>query len=241
MDTEAKIARLESKISANNAKIEANNTKINSMAELAIIPAVSFATGSVKRPNAVNLSALASGQPIESLLPLFKFSGYSLRIAKYDPETITVLVFDQTTTDKDTKAKTTVDIRKVVTLTLDSLKAWQADNIFTSTQAAKLALTCAKKLADYPIIALSGSGLYPKDRIVPVLSAVLSAKYDLKSTDADNTAACMVAYVVDRPALSSSPLTKVISYVETEAMQASRRLEWQSKQDRKALKEATND
>lgn len=205
------------------------------MTELSIIQAENFSTGAVKRPNAVNLSALASGQPIESLLPLFKFSGYSLRIAKYDPESITVLVFDKTDTDKDTKQKTVTDIRKIVTLTLDSFKAWQADNIFSSTQAAKLALACAKKLADYPIIALSGSGLYPQDRIVPVLSAVLSAKYDLKSTDADNTAVAMVAYVVDRPALSTSPLTKVISYVETEAMKAIRLTEWQDKQDKKTL------
>lgn len=211
----------------------------NKMTELAIIPATNFSTGSVKRPNAVNLSALASGQPIESLLPLFKFSGYSLRIAKYDPQSITVLVFDQTTTDKDNKQKTVTDIRKVVTLTLDSLKAWQADNIFTSSQAAKLALTCAKKLADYPIIALSGSGLYPQDRIVPVLSAVLSAKYDLKSTDADNTATAIMAYVVDRPALATSPLTKILSYVETEAMQLARLNEWQAKQAKKALSAST--
>jgi len=213
--------------------------KAEKMTDLAIIPAVNFSSGNIKRPNAVNLSALASGQPIESLLPLFKFRGYSLRIAKYDPKSITVLVFDQTTTDKDTKVKTVTEIRKIVTLSLDSFKAWQADNIFTSSQAAKLALTCAKKLADYPLIALSGSGLYPQDRIVPVLSAVLSARYDLKSTDADNTAVAMVAYVVDRPALSTSPLTKILSYVETEAMKAIRLDEWQDKQDKKALAAVT--
>lgn len=211
------------------------------MNELAIIQAENFSTGTVKRPNAVNLSALASGQPIESLLPLFKFSGYSLRIAKYDPETITVLVFDKTDTDKDTKQKTVTDIRKIVTLTLDSFKAWQADTLFSSTQAAKLALTCAKKLADYPLLALADSGLYPQDRIVPVLSAVLSAKYDLKSTDADNTATAIMAYVVDRPALATSPLTKILSYVETEAIAALRYKEFKAKQDKKSLAATTND
>lgn len=207
--------------------------------KLAIIPAANFNTGGIKRPNAINLAALASGQPIESLLPLFKFSGYSLRIAKYAPESITVLVFDKTDTDKETKVKTTTDIRKIVTLSLDKLQAWQADTLFSSTQAAKLALVCAKKLADYPLVALADSGLYPKDRIIPVLSAVLSAKYDLKSTDAGNTATAIMGYVVDRPALATSPLTKILSYVETKAMKASRHLEWQAKQDRKALAEAT--
>jgi hypothetical protein len=198
------------------------------MSSLAIINSENFNSGTIKRPDAVMLAATASGIDPVSLLPVFTFQKHSIRIGKFSPEEIVLFVFDKTETDK-----TVTTINQIVTLSLSKMKAWQSDSLFSSAQSAKLALACSKKLADYPVILLSQVGLYPADKVIPVLSAILSAKYDFKSQDADNTAMAMVAYAVERPALASQPLTKILGYIETEAMRSNRLTEYQTKQAKK--------
>jgi len=205
------------------------------MSELAIIHSENFNSGTIKRPDAVMLAATASGIDPVSLLPVFNFQKHSIRIGYYSPDRIALYVFDKTETDKETKQKTVTTINRVVTLSLSKMKAWESDSLFSSAQSAKLALACAKKLADYPVIMLSEAGLYPPDKIIPVLSAILSAKYDLKSDEADNTALAMVSYAVDRPALATQPLAKILSYIETEAMREARLVEFEAKQAKKQL------
>jgi hypothetical protein len=220
-------------------------TKAQKMTELAITvqPSVNFANGATKKPDAVILTAIAAGQSVLSVLPLFTFKGYSLRIASYQPEKITLLVFDQITTDKETKVKTTTSIMREVELTLGQFAAWQANSLFDSSTAAKLALQVAKKLADYPLVLLADHGLFPKDRIIPVLSSVLSAKYDMDQVSSDQTATAIMHYVTSKPALTTQPLAKILSYVESEAMQQSRRKEFDAKKAQKQLAAAplTND
>ena len=219
------------------------NKKMTELSAITVQPSVNFTNGATKKPDAVILTALASGQSVLSVLPLFTFKGYSLRIASYSPEKITLLVFDQVTTDKETKVKTTTSIMREVELTLGKFAAWQANSLFDSSTAAKLALQVAKKLADYPLVLLADHGLFPKDRILPVLSSVLSAKYDMDQQSSDNTAMAIMDYVVSKPALTTQPLSKILTYVESEAMKTSRQIDYQAKQDKKALAAAplTND
>lgn len=214
-------------------------TNKKSMSSLAIIQAENFKSGATKRPDAVMLAATASGIDPVSLLPVFTFQKHSIRIGKYTPEEITLFVFEKTETDKETRQKTTTSINQIVTLSLSKMKAWQSSALFSSAQSAKLALACAKKLADYPVIMLSQAGLYPQDRVIPVLSAVLSAKYDMLQDDANKTAIAITEYAINRPALATQPLTKILQYVETQAMKESRYIEFESKQARKALAEST--
>lgn len=214
-------------------------TKAQKMTDLAIIPTTNFNTGGTKRPNAVMMAAYASGQDILSLLKLFNFKGYSMRVVFYSPTEIKILVFDKTDTDKETKQKTTVSIRQEVVLTCQN-KAWSANSLFNDTEAAKLASeVIPTKLHDYPIIPLANVGFYPKENLASTLSMILQKNYDIKTSEADQTAVAMLAYAVDREIYAWLSPKELIKTIETEAIAALRHKEFKAKKDRKALTEAT--
>lgn len=209
------------------------------MSELAIIPSTNFNTGGTKRPNAVMMAAYAAGQDILSLLKLFNFKGYSMRVVFYSPTEIKVLVFEHVSKDKETKQKTTTQIRQEIVLTCAD-KAWSASGLFDASEAAKLAgEVIPTKLHDYPIIPLANVGFYPKENLASTLSMILQKNYDIKTSDADQTAVAMLSYTVDRAVYTWLSPKELIKTIETEAIAALRHQEFKAKQDKKALTKAT--
>lgn len=211
------------------------SNKAEKMTDLAIIQSENFNTGTVKRPHAVMAAAAAAGQDILSLLKLFNFKGYSMRVVFYHPTEIKILVFNHVTKDKETKQKTTVSIRQEIVLTCEG-KMWSASGLFDDGEAAKLAgEVIPTKLHDYPIIPLANVGFYPKENLVSTLSMILQKNYTLKTTEADQTATVMLAYTVDRELYMWLSPKELIKTIETEAIAALRHKEFLSKQDKKAL------
>jgi hypothetical protein len=214
-------------------------TKAQKMSELAIIQSENFSTGTVKRPGAVMMAAHAAGQDILSLLKLFNFKGYSMRVVFYSPAEIKLLVFNHVSKDKDTKVKTTTSIRQEIVLTCEG-KMWSASGLFDDGEAAKLAgEIIPTKLHDYPIIPLANVGFYPKDHLVSTLSMILQKNYTIKTTEADQTAVAMLSYTVDRELYMWLSPKELVKTIETEAIAALRHKEFLNKQDKKALASAT--
>jgi hypothetical protein len=209
------------------------------MSELAIIQSENFNSGAIKRPKAVMMAAHAAGQDILSLLKLFNFKGYSMRVVFYSPAEIKILVFNHVSKDKDTKVKTTVSIRQEIVLTCEG-KMWSASNLFDDEESSKLAgEIIPTKLHDYPIIPLANVGFYPKDHLISTLSMILQKNYDIKTTEADQTATAMLSYTVDRELYMWLSPKELIKTIETEAIAALRHKEFKAKQDKKALAATT--
>ena len=209
------------------------------MSNLEIIPAINFSNGATKKPNAVMMAAYASGQSIKSMLKLFTFKGYSMRCVFYSPKEIKLLIFEHSKKDKDTGNVVVTTIMQPLTLSMNDSEVWSASTLFNANDANKLALVVPTKLHDYPLIPLAEQGIYPKDRLHPTLSFILQVNYGMKSDEADNTATGMLSFVVDRPVYHFLSPKQMVKAIETEAMQATRLIEWEEKQARKELAAAS--
>lgn len=165
-------------------------------------------TVSLAKFNTVRLAAP------EQLVKQFSVSGYRMIPNFYGIDKFSVIVFDHTSKDKDTKQVTVTQINRVVEFTLDQFQQpTTTDKLFSGKTAKAILDKFRASLVVQPIAIMVKAGMLDPSAANTTLESVVQAEYGLDESGASELTQLYIGYLKANPTYQALSAKALVGYL----------------------------